>query len=217
MVFEVIVAGRSDGDVLSDGLRDLTRYICEALDREEGYGLGGEHGYGTDYENDVFMMHQFCWCEQDECPWCGSCRESFGSSEHRPSCYQSRLGPLRKEHGVRDEWGYHVPMFSNAHDNYVEAKKALCADMDIEFTEYEWLCTCDGEENLKRKVAACQCDWHLGKAQFRFGPAKQAPNFWHKPSGFKVWWYKWIGRGNETEGEAPNILKMLNECAESVK
>jgi|SRR5579872_1638087 len=23
------------------------------------------------------------------------------------------------------------------------------------------------------------------------------PNFWHKPSGLKVWWYKYIGRGRE--------------------
>lgn len=22
-----------------------------------------------------------------------------------------------------------------------------------------------------------------------------APNFWHKPSGLRVWWYKYIGRG----------------------
>lgn len=27
--------------------------------------------YGTDFENDKFMMHRFCWCEKDDCPWCG--------------------------------------------------------------------------------------------------------------------------------------------------
>lgn len=25
--------------------------------------------------------------------------------------------------------------------------------------------------------------------------SKDAPNFWHKPSGLKIWWYKYIGRG----------------------
>jgi len=26
--------------------------------------------YGTDYENDVFMMHRYCWCEREDCRWC---------------------------------------------------------------------------------------------------------------------------------------------------
>ena len=39
-----------------------------------------------------------------------------------------------------------------------------------------------------------------------------APNFWHKPSGFKVWWYKWIGRSNETVGDPGDIRKMVEDC-----
>lgn len=27
--------------------------------------------YGTNFENDKFMMHRFCWCEKDDCSWCG--------------------------------------------------------------------------------------------------------------------------------------------------
>lgn len=42
-----------------------------------------------------------------------------------------------------------------------------------------------------------------------------APNFWHKPSGFKVWWYKWIGR--DMEANQPCALgDVLRECAASV-
>lgn len=32
-----------------------------------------EHGDETwcaDFENDVFMMHRYCWCERKACPWC---------------------------------------------------------------------------------------------------------------------------------------------------
>jgi hypothetical protein len=43
-----------------------------------------------------------------------------------------------------------------------------------------------------------------------------APNFWHKPSGFRVWWYKWIGRGNETYGSPGDWKELLRECARSV-
>ena len=43
-----------------------------------------------------------------------------------------------------------------------------------------------------------------------------APNFWHKSSGFKVWWYKWIGRDNETEGRADDVHQMVLDCRDSV-
>lgn len=26
--------------------------------------------YGTNFENEKFMMHSFCWCDRDDCPWC---------------------------------------------------------------------------------------------------------------------------------------------------
>src|SRR3990167_4648275 len=54
----------------------LTEYIFKKTakpDEQYDYGLGGEYGYGEDYENDVFMMHRFCWCESEDCAWCGGC------------------------------------------------------------------------------------------------------------------------------------------------
>lgn len=48
-------------------------------------------------------------------------------------------------------------------------------------------------------------------------PGKAAPNFWHKPSDFKVWWYKYIGRSMETEGPMPTDFEaLLMECLESI-
>ena len=26
--------------------------------------------YGENIDNDLFMMHRFCWCEEEACPWC---------------------------------------------------------------------------------------------------------------------------------------------------
>lgn len=51
--------------------------------------LGGEFGYGAVYENDVFMLHPFCWCDRDDCPWCGW-DEDAGQAQapnflHKPS------------------------------------------------------------------------------------------------------------------------------------
>ena len=44
--------------------------------------LGGEFGYGADYENDTFMMHPFCWCEREDCSWCGG--EEAPNFLHKP-------------------------------------------------------------------------------------------------------------------------------------
>lgn len=69
---------------------------------------GGEFGYGQYYENEVFKMHPFCWCEKDDC-------------------------------------GYNV----------------------------------------------------------KYNESERLPNFLYKPSGFKLWWYKYMGRGEEQSGTLP--------------
>jgi hypothetical protein len=60
------------------------------------FGKEGEWAdkYGTDYENDVFMMHHFCWCEKEDgsCLWCihgdhpdfdRLMKERFGTEDYR--------------------------------------------------------------------------------------------------------------------------------------
>jgi hypothetical protein len=44
--------------------------------------LGGEFGYGTDYSNDVFEMHPFCWCDRKDCKMC---TKDFPHFIHRKS------------------------------------------------------------------------------------------------------------------------------------
>lgn len=45
-----------------------------------------------------------------------------------------------------------------------------------------------------------------------------APNFWHKPTGMKVWWYKYIGRDMRVlhpqaeTGNAPQIVRAIVEA-----
>lgn len=77
--------------------------------------------YGANFENSIFRMHVYCWCEEDACPY--------------------------------------------------------CREIDPE------------------------------------------PNFWHKASGLKVTWYKYIGRGMEIEGvEKPEwICNIITECLKSIE
>jgi len=69
----------AESDIDTD-LVNLTEYLVKSGavgDQTGGYGLGGEFGYGVDFENDVFMMHHFCWCEKDDCDWCNRSKPNF--------------------------------------------------------------------------------------------------------------------------------------------
>jgi len=71
-----VSVGGGDEEI-SEGLRRLTRVLGRGGVSLAGGLLGGEDGYGAEFENDVFMLHPFCWCEREECEWCVgcSCRE----------------------------------------------------------------------------------------------------------------------------------------------
>jgi len=40
--------------------------------------------YGVDFENDVFSIHRYCWCEREECPYC--------SEENKPNFHHKASG-----------------------------------------------------------------------------------------------------------------------------
>jgi hypothetical protein len=70
-VFQVLVP-RAEDDPVSIGLRLLTFHLQQQGKSDRGGGMfGGEFGYGVNFENDAFMMHRYCWCEKDDCLWCG--------------------------------------------------------------------------------------------------------------------------------------------------
>jgi hypothetical protein len=58
---------------VSNDLYDLTEHLVKAGHETTGGFLGGEYGYGAFFENDIFMMHPYCWCEADDCDWCAGC------------------------------------------------------------------------------------------------------------------------------------------------
>jgi hypothetical protein len=123
------------GKKMQGGLVDLTEAISNLTGESGTKGLlGGENGYGVSYENDVFMMHPFCWCEKDDCGWCAG------------------IGAMPKL--LRDVY-------------------------NVKYAESERL-----------------------------------PNFLYKPTGYKLWWYKYIGRGEESKGKLPN--DWYQKCIESL-
>ena len=127
-------------DLLTEQLLSLSKVLAEKNPDNQAHGfLGGEFGYGQDFENDTFMMHPFCWCEKEDCPWC------------------SDIGAMPQ---------------------------------------------------LAREVL-----------QIRYAESGRAPNFLYKPLDFKVWWYKYIGRGMEwaKDFSQKEVNEIFNKCLESVK
>lgn len=69
------------------------------------------------------------------------------------------------------------------------------------------------------------CDWcrsinhHADKGALNPDepPHQGAPNFWHKKTGVRIWWYKYIGRDMiiytpPTSSKKLNIPKTIKEC-----
>jgi hypothetical protein len=111
-----VILPATSKDEISNGLRELTRVIVERNPDRYVVGLlGGLYGYGARWDDEIFSMHPFCWCDSEDCPWC------------------------------------------------------------------------EGD----------------------------APNFHHKETGFKIWWYKYIGRGMRVEGFY-DWPKALAECFATV-
>lgn len=137
-----IVLPEVSDDEISEGLRALTAAACAAMpDLDGGYGLGGENGYGVNYDNETFAMRRFCWCSGYDCPRCS----------------------------YSDEEGAHFQERNRVH--------GALPDLDC----------------------------------------GQAPNFWHKASGFRVIWYKWIGRDNAVHHPPDADFKaILADCLASL-
>lgn len=67
---------------------------------------------------------------------------------------------------------------------------------------------CEDENFAIHRFCWCEeesCPW--------CGPS-ESPNFWHKPTGIKVWWYKYIGRGvnMSRQPEMEECLQILQDA-----
>lgn len=210
---QIIVPGRDD-DAISNSLRRLTEKIHKArLSERAVCGIfGGEWGYGTDYENDVFEMH---WDRQHPRCRCGASRP-----KHLDTCARSeeRVGEW-----ISDRLTY-------AHEKM--GNPCSFADLGNGFERFQAerpfpSCSC-GEEFAWRArnpgiepnddddgfeephpsdfTHARDCDWSV----------LYRPNFTHKPSGSTVRWYKYIGRSMKCDLTADWHV-IIRECMESIR
>ncbi|MEM7282840.1 MAG: hypothetical protein AAF438_14570 [Pseudomonadota bacterium] len=178
---------------------------------ENGFGLGGQFGYGEDFENSTFVMRRFYW---GDCDCGGEQREvDFENNDpgHSVDCYQTVLKNRLRNAGVKQ---YGDPGFWEDRMPYDERRK-------IEGPIYDDVCV---TFNLPRQGCAihCTCDYKSRRTNadiyHRDTCSLELPNFVHKKSGFKVSWYKWIGRGMEIDyPETLDLNAALSECFQSLE
>lgn len=83
---------------VSEGLRHLTAACCASMpELDGGYGLGGEHGYGVNYENDTFVMRKQWW---GDC----TCGADDRDESHKPECAIELPNFAHKPTGFTATW-----------------------------------------------------------------------------------------------------------------
>jgi hypothetical protein len=218
MDIEIIVPARADEtDPLEHGLIALTEAIHQLDPDRVAHGfLGGEFGYGADYENDVFVMRPFYWGDCD----CGlGEREEWWNdrNHHAETCYQIALSKREKEAGLSYiDHGKHEFVSVDGSMSYDETTKiqdGIYADLGSEFGVDPRLgaaihCTCGYQERWEEYIAV---NGH------RETCAVILPNFRHKRTGLEVRWYKWIGRDTEVSDGDGDYQAVFAECLSSLK
>lgn len=187
-------------DSLANGLVDLTEAIAAHDADAVAHGfLGGEFGYGGHWDDDLFMMRPYCWCEREDCPWCAGC-----------NC------PAASFHYFVDGQEVRYQQYSDFFDSET-------GGLLFDRPEYEhegWMRKADAANKRRTERHDPVCDHCLGKGMYApYPPGRGAPNFWHKPSGLMVWWYKYIGRSMESAGGNAKLdaRGIINDCIARVK
>jgi hypothetical protein len=196
---------------IDQDLVNLTQYIWRKHHAGEpyGYGLGGEFGYGVEFDNQVFSMFPFYW---------GDCTCGFDGIEeydppHDDGCYQVELKAREIEAGVHYSQDSRLP--------YDELRALRDTIYDALTEKY----------GLSRFGCAVHCTctrkrrWQEWFDANKLGPDGHAsdcllvvPNFLHKPSGLRIDWYKWIGRDTKTSRPVSPAewRAIFDECVASV-
>lgn len=185
-------------DYIADDLYDLSEMLGQMNPENQAHGFfGGEWGYGQDFVNGTFEMFPYWW---------GDCECGFEELEdqwneenrHAPDCYQVEL---ERRGGLE---------FDSDYEERRNIAPTLAKEWGLPYRGCMVHCTCDFHDRY--------AEWHTENYHdSRCGVVR--PNFWHKPSGLRVHWYKYIGRSMTINRsiEQSEWQKIYNECRVSLK
>jgi len=177
-------------DVISRG---LSRLACAIPESESQSGSR----YGMPWNDAVFLMHPFCWCDRDDCPWCRGCQcppEAFRYTiDGRSVTFKQYVNHRQTTLDTHPEWISYAdtdPRLQAFEQHYTDSHDPQCA-------------FCRG----------------TGFPEFGVEPGRSAPNFWYKPTDLKIWWYKYIGRSMEIQPtvDPKTFETILAACLQAVR
>lgn len=197
-------------DLVSNMMVAITKKIDESgLEIAEQGFLGGMHGYGAHYKNDVFEMRPFYWgdcvCDYD------TLRDKWeNSNKHDDECYQT--------------------VFRNMH--YVDYPNSYDYKEGHGWVSGERGCTCIEDACAIFKIdpeapggfvhCTCMHDIHYANFLKTIKHSDECemdkPNFKHYASGVEVEWYKYIGRSMEYDDKisVEKWVEVFKECIDSI-
>lgn len=207
-------------DYISSDLRDLTKAICGKTGEEAGCGLGGEFGYAIDFENNIFKFHPYCWCDREECPYCGGCNcpnsayhyfvdNNEASEKEYENFYiretYQKFYPEKEVEWLKDNWLLLEKTGGKNHSVFMELSRVANTRRTVKKDKECDFC-------LEKGI------WEKYKTTHGFDVDFGTPLFWYKKSNFKVKWYKYIGRDMEFNKEISKNewWKIFEECLKSV-
>jgi hypothetical protein len=211
----ILVFPEVSEDLVSNMMVAITKKIDETGNEIAIQGfLGGEHGYGAHYKNDVFEMRPFYWgdctCDYDDL------RNAWeDSNSHDKDCYQTLFHEMHfVNYGV--DWNF------DRKPGHGWKKGTIEDECDCVDTLYKHFGI---PKDTPGSYVHCTCMYDVQHANFikTINHSDECqmdkPNFKHYASGIEVEWYKYIGRDMEYDQSIPveEWVDVFKECLESIK
>jgi len=179
--------------------------ILEPLVRRITGSQQGRVRTGCDFRNEVFIMkmHFYGKCP---CSYGKKLHEFEKENEHDVECFHTQWFEL-------DQAFRNHPKYSQAlilKTERINAEMQLCRKYRIPYhggSYIENICTCD----FKKK-------WDMLNVEHDEDCPLIAPNFYHAPSGLKIWWNKKFFRDSYSNRriEKKEFQKIIGECLRSI-
>lgn len=201
-------------DLVSQMLIAITKKIDESGNEIVIQGfLGGEHGYGAYYKNDVFEMRPFYWgdceCDYDDL------RDAWEeANQHAQDCYQTLFHDMHYvNYGV--DWNFDTKPGHGWKKGTVDDECDCIDKLYIQFNIPKDTpgshvhCTCGRYEEYSKYLNTIS---HSDECQM------DKPNFKHYASGIEVNWYKYIGRDMDYDESIPveEWVDVFKQCLTSI-
>jgi hypothetical protein len=205
----------------------FSEQLCEPLEEKDLFytrGTMGEDGF----ENDVFEIQPYWWgecnCGYEQTLYDELKEWAENNKWHREDCYQTELRNLKIERGVTVHGDYF-------HDdiNAIRSDKDWEEKRKIEKEIYEEL-TAKHDLPYEGCAVHCTCDYKDRKEQFyeefieEHGEHPETcytmrPNFHHKPTGYKLQWYKYPLRGSYANQDLDfdEFTDIVDDCRASIE